>query len=324
MCKKTRNYLVILVRGTAIDIYNQNKKIVPIDEIDDTDTIDLPEMIENRLERERVFEIISTMEEKYSDILMLKLFYDYSNDEIAQFLNINPEHVSIRFFRAKAKLKELIMEEYGANYIDDKLIDNTPHKFSPEFERKMDILMGKSHKKIKVTPKRLLIAVTAALLAVFTLAMSVSAFRTAFINFFMNIFDTHTVVQSVDDEGAPLEFTDKYEITADMSDFELVDFREYISDFEYTYENEHCKIYFTQYIKEYYDIAINTEGYSIEVIYIGGCEGFYVNMYNQNSQIISWDNGDYVLSILVSCDDDYEFSKDELIYMANSVQKVEK
>ena len=31
-CKETRNYLVILVRGAAIDFYNQNKKIVPIDE----------------------------------------------------------------------------------------------------------------------------------------------------------------------------------------------------------------------------------------------------------------------------------------------------
>lgn len=112
-CKETRNYLVILVRGAAIDIYNQNKKIVPLDELDDTDKLDLPELIENRLERERVFEIISNMDEKYSDILMLKLFYDCSNDEISQLLNINPEHVSIRFFRAKAKLKKLIMEEYG-------------------------------------------------------------------------------------------------------------------------------------------------------------------------------------------------------------------
>lgn len=112
MCKETRNYLVILVRGTAIDIYNQNKKIVPIDEIDDTDTLDLPEMVEHRLERERVFEIISNMDDKYSDILMLKLFYDCSNIEISQLLNIAPEHVSIRFFRAKAKLKKLIMEEY--------------------------------------------------------------------------------------------------------------------------------------------------------------------------------------------------------------------
>ncbi|MCM1009205.1 MAG: DUF4367 domain-containing protein [Ruminococcus flavefaciens] len=217
-----------------------------------------------------------------------------------------------------------VIKEYGANYIDDKMIDNTPHKFSPEFERKMDILMGKSHKKIKVTPKRLLIAVTAALLAVFTLAMSVSAVRKAFINFFMNIFDTHTVVQSVDDEGAPLEFTDKYEITADMSGFELVDFSEDIFDREYTYENEHCKIYFDQNIKAYYDISVNTEGYDIENVYINGYECIYVNMYNQNGQIIIWDNGDYVFSILVSCDSNYEFGKNQLIRIANSVQKVEK
>ena len=111
-CKETRNYLVILIRGAAIDIYNQNKKIVPMDELDDTDTLDLPELIENRLERERVFEIISNMDEKYSDILMMKLFYDCSNDEISQLLKIKPDHVSIRFFRAKAKLKKLIMEEY--------------------------------------------------------------------------------------------------------------------------------------------------------------------------------------------------------------------
>ncbi len=217
-----------------------------------------------------------------------------------------------------------VIKEYGANYIDERLIDNTPHKFSAEFERKMDIIMGKSNKKVRITPKRLLIAITAALLAVFIAAMSVSAVREAFINFFMNIFDTHTVVQSVDVEDAPLDFIDKYEITADMSDFELVDFIESFSRREYTYENKNCTIYFTQYIKEYYDIAINTEGYNIETIYIDGCEGFYVNMYNQNSQIISWDNGDYVLSILVSCNDKYEFSKDKLIDIANSVQKVEK
>lgn len=216
-----------------------------------------------------------------------------------------------------------VIKEYGANYIDEALIDNTPHKFSPEFERKMDILMGKRNKKVRITPKNLLIAITAALLAVFIVSMSVSAVREAFINFFMNIFDTHTVVQSIDGEDAPLDFVDKYEITADMSDFELVDFREYISECEYTYKNENCTIYFTQYIKEYYDIAINTEGYDIETIYIDGCEGFYVNMYNQNGQIMSWDNGDYVLSILVSCNNDYKFGKNLLIDMVNSVQKVE-
>ncbi len=216
-----------------------------------------------------------------------------------------------------------VIKEYGENYIDEALIDNTPHKFSHEFERKMDILMGKSHKKIKITPKKLLIAITAALLAIFIMALNVSAFREAFINFFMNIFDTHTVVQSVEDMDAPLDFVDEYEITADMSDYENVNTREFISERAYTYENENCTIYFTQYIKAYYDIAINTEGYDIETIYINGCEGFYVDMYDQNGKIISWDNGDYVLSILVFCESDFDFSKDELINIANSVQKVE-
>lgn len=216
-----------------------------------------------------------------------------------------------------------VIKEYGENYIDEALIDNTPHKFSREFERKMDILMEKSHKKIRITPKRLLIAITAALLAVFIMAMSVSAVREAFINFFMNIFDTNTVVQSVEDMDAPLDFNDKYEITVDMSDYEIVDFGESIFRREYTYENENCTIYFTQYVKEYYDIAINTEGYGIETIYINDNEGYYVDMYNQSGQIISWDNGDYILSILVFCDSGFDFSKDKLINIANSVQKVE-
>ncbi len=217
-----------------------------------------------------------------------------------------------------------VIKEYGANYIDEALIDNTPHKFSREFKRKMNILMGKRNEKIRITPKRLLIAITAALLAVFILAMSVSAVREAFINFFMNIFDTHTVVQSVDDTGAPLDFVDKYEIIADMSDFELVDLSEDIFDREYTYENEHCTIYFEQNIKAYYDISVNTEGYEIETVYVNGYECIYVNMYNQNGQIIIWDNGDYVFSILVFNDNGYDFDKDELINIANSVQKVEK
>jgi len=222
---------------------------------------------------------------------------------------------------------DIIREAFRQNiskYFSEDDIDFTPHKFSPEFKRKMNALMGKSNKKSKFTFKKLLIAVTAALLAIFIMAMSVSAVREAFLDFFTRIFSTHTVVESVDDVDAPLDFIDKYEITADMSDYELVDFMESIFKRRYTYENEYCTIYFTQYIKEYYHISVNTEGYAMEKIYIDGCEGFYVNMYNQNGQIISWDNGDYVLSILVTCNIGYEFSKSSLIDMANSVQKAEK
>lgn len=226
-----------------------------------------------------------------------------------------------------AEFDDIIREAFKQNishYFSEEDIDYTPHKFSPEFERKMSILMGKDSKPVKFTFKKLLIAVIAALLAVFLIAMSVSAVREAFINFFVDIFDIRTVVESVDDVDAPLEFTDKYEITADMSDYELVDFSEDIFDRSYTYENAYCTIYFEQNIKEHYHISVNTEGYNIEKIYINGCEGFYVDMYNQNGKILIWDNGDYVFSILISCNNEYNFGKNELINMANSVQNVEK
>ncbi|MCX4375873.1 MAG: hypothetical protein OSJ61_06840 [Lachnospiraceae bacterium] len=76
------------------------------------------------------------------------------------------------------------IKKYNANYIDKAMTDNTPHEFSPEFERKMDLLMGKSNKKFRIKPKRLFIALTAALSAVFIMAMSISIVREAFINFF--------------------------------------------------------------------------------------------------------------------------------------------
>ena len=62
------------------------------------------------------------------------------------------------------------------------------HEFSPEFERKMDILMGKSNKQFRIKPKRLLIALTAAISVVIIIAMRVNSVREVFTNFF-NVFD---------------------------------------------------------------------------------------------------------------------------------------
>lgn len=79
------------------------------------------------------------------------------------------------------------IKKYNANYIDKAMTDNTPHEFSPEFERKMDLLMGKSNKKFRIKPKRLFIALTAAISVVIIMAMRVNSVRKVFINFF-NVF----------------------------------------------------------------------------------------------------------------------------------------
>lgn len=222
---------------------------------------------------------------------------------------------------------ENTIKSFGEDYIDFSEDEIIQHTFSRSFERKMARLIR--HQKsfyfpmIKTPTRRTVTIMVTVIIVLSTMVMSVGATREAFTNFFINIFDTHTKVLSVDDEDAPLDFNDKYEITADMSDFELVDFWEDVFARNYVYENEYGYIWYDQNIKEYYNISVNTEGYDIETVYINGFEAFYVDMRRQNGKIVIWDNGDYVLSILVSCDKDYEFSKDELIELANSVQKVE-
>lgn len=216
------------------------------------------------------------------------------------------------------------LKEYGSNYIDESILDNRPHDFSSEFQRKMNKLLNNNKTKMRITPKRFLTAIIAALIATCILAMSVSAIREAFLNFITNVFDTHTDVQSVEDTEAPLDFLDKYVITADMSDYEFISCSEDFSDIELIYEKEHCRIYFTQSIKKYFDVSVNTEGYEMETVYINGLEGYYIDMYNQSGKIVTWDNGYYILTILAACDDECDFGKDELILMAESVQKTEK
>ena len=209
-----------------------------------------------------------------------------------------------------------VIKEYGANYINEELIDNTPHKFSPEFERKMDILIGRSSKKLRITPKRLLIAITAALLAVFIIAVNVSAVREAFIRFITERFSTHTEVQTIPDDTAPETIENIYAITYELHDYEIIyeNYNDYIRNI--TYKNGDLVIDYFQYVKFAYDVHLNTEGADIETLLVNGTEMIYYKDNHEYNNLI-WDNGDYIISISSNV------SKDELIDIANSVQKVE-
>ncbi len=61
----------------------------------------------------------------------------------------------------------------------------------------------------------------------------------------------------------------------------------------------------------------------MELVYINGHEGYYIDAYNQNAQTVTWDSGDYIFTIFVTYDDGYNFNKERLIEMAKSVQNVE-
>lgn len=209
-----------------------------------------------------------------------------------------------------------------------RIIDNVPqmpdHKFSKRFERKMKKLVGhgcaepkSGHKKI--TGKRLFVCVIAAIIAASLMAFSVGAVRETFKKFIMNVFDTHTDVLSVEDDSAPASFEDIYIINvpdgyANTYKAELYEWSPYLN---YEYRNGDRYIFFTQFLKSQYDIRLNTENRSLSYIEINGCEGFIVDI-GDNEYYISWDNGDYIFDVMGNID------KNALIEIANSVQKVEK
>lgn len=112
-CNETRNFLIIIVRNASLKIYNHYKKNISSDDIDIEDPDNTIKITEREYDLKRIYDAILNLNKNYSDVLMLKFFYECSNIEIAQLLNITEENVAVRIFRGRNKLKEMLMEEYA-------------------------------------------------------------------------------------------------------------------------------------------------------------------------------------------------------------------
>ena len=115
-CKKTRSYLVIIVRNLSLNAYNKRKGIAMI-EHDEVKRLPNPEelLIEEhmlRLDmRSEMTKYISQLHEPYADILMLRFYSAYDITEISEVLDITENNVSVRVLRALSALKKILEEE---------------------------------------------------------------------------------------------------------------------------------------------------------------------------------------------------------------------
>lgn len=216
-----------------------------------------------------------------------------------------------------------VIREYGANYIEIPAGKyDQPHEFSAKFEKKMQRLIRRERQfyfpLVKTPVRRMVTIIVAVIAALSATVMSVGAFRDAFANFFAQIFDTHTRVQTSNSDGAPEDFRDIYEITELPEGMELVSVDE-IDEYSYVasreYRSETFYIYFRQYIKSDYRQNVNTEGHEVIPIHVNDAEGFLIDL--EENHLIVWDNGDYVFYIYSN------INKDLLLIAAESVKKVE-
>ncbi len=208
--------------------------------------------------------------------------------------------------------------------LTQKLIDSipsvkVPHVFSREFEKKMSKLIMLRRKPfymiINTAGKRAACLIIGILVIAMTTVMSVEAFRTAFFNFFIEFFDDYVNVHSIETETAPENIEDIYNMTYGLSDYKIVmqesnNIRRHI-----IYNNKDCSIDYVQSVKKF-GYSINSEKTFISYVDINECQAFYYTD-NHNYNYIMWDNGDYLITL------GSNISKDELIKIAESVQKVE-
>ncbi len=119
-CKKTRAFLVIIVRNLSLDTYNKRKGIILLehDKVKQFPNKDEILIEENFIRKEFSSEIAKYIEKiylPYADILTLRYYYELEIYEIARNLNITENNVSVRINRALIALKKKLLEE-GVDY----------------------------------------------------------------------------------------------------------------------------------------------------------------------------------------------------------------
>ena len=111
-----RKFMTITVRNAAFKIYNHRKRENVTEEIykDDEVIQDISVDTENKDIKRILFDMVKSLDSKYSDVIMLKYYCDLSVNEIAENLGLTPENVKVRLHRARALLKSRL-EGVGIN-----------------------------------------------------------------------------------------------------------------------------------------------------------------------------------------------------------------
>jgi RNA polymerase sigma-70 factor (ECF subfamily) len=117
-CKKTRSFMIIIIRSVSFTIFNKEKKenkdkvFIDDEELENVsdDQLSPIDYVIGNEGIEQVQEKLKTMDKKYSDVIIMRFFLDYSISEIASLFDISEQLVRIRIYRAKKMLNNKLYE----------------------------------------------------------------------------------------------------------------------------------------------------------------------------------------------------------------------
>lgn len=117
--KRQKDYILIMVRNQAIDLYRKKNKIQ--EDVFEETTIDSyiqssDDELLARIGHAYLVSAINKLPDLYKDALKLRCLYQLSTEETAAVLGLTVNGVNQRLFRAKLKLMEILKEE---GYFDE-------------------------------------------------------------------------------------------------------------------------------------------------------------------------------------------------------------
>lgn len=117
-CNKTKGLFVIIVRNLSINVYNKrkNKENTLYEDIEIvSEELSLDDVIVGLEESRIIAQKLNQIHPSYADILTLKYYNEYSNQEISELLNITEGNIRTRLHRAKAAIKKMLVQEAKIN-----------------------------------------------------------------------------------------------------------------------------------------------------------------------------------------------------------------
>lgn len=113
-CKKTRSYIVIIVRSICIDHLRAKKVMDSLDDIKDTiqnDEMNLEDYILRIEKSGDIARQLDRLHRPYADILVLRYYHELSVDEISDLLGITENNVRVKLHRALNALRDIFEKE---------------------------------------------------------------------------------------------------------------------------------------------------------------------------------------------------------------------
>ena len=109
---RCKNLMITITKNTAIDYIRKSENgPVPYDNIETQRSYKSAEELFIEMERYRdVILCIDQMDDKYRDVLRLKILHQLNSKETGKILNISECNVNMRFMRAKVILAKILKE----------------------------------------------------------------------------------------------------------------------------------------------------------------------------------------------------------------------